>query len=50
MIERRVRHLPVTDAQKHLIGLVSIGDVLKSRINEVQLEATVLRDIAIASR
>lgn len=49
MTLRRVRHLPVMDGAK-LVGIISIGDVLKSRISEIELEASVLRDIAIASR
>lgn len=49
MTQRRVRHLPVMDGNR-LIGLISIGDVLKHRLGEMQLEADVLRDYAIASR
>lgn len=49
MTERRIRHLPVRDGER-LVGMVSIGDVLKRRIDEVQLEANVLRDYAIAHR
>ena len=49
MTQRRVRHLPVMDGNR-LIGLISIGDVLKHRLGEMQLEANVLRDYAIASR
>lgn len=47
MTERRVRHVPVVEDGR-LVGLVSIGDVVKHRIAEMELEAGVLRDIAIA--
>ena len=49
MTQRRIRHLPVKDGEQ-LIGIISIGDVLKNRLGEMQLEANVLRDIAIARR
>jgi len=49
MTRRRIRHLPVVN-DGHLVGMVSIGDVLKTRIDEVQLEANVLRDVALAAR
>ena len=49
MTQQRIRHLPVKDGEQ-LIGIISIGDVLKNRLGEMQLEANVLRDIAIARR
>jgi CBS domain-containing protein len=49
MTLQRIRHLPVKDGAK-LVGVISIGDVLKSRISEIELEANVLRDMAIAHR
>ena len=49
MTQRRIRHLPVKDGDQ-LVGIVSIGDILKHRLGEVQLEASVLRDYAIAAR
>jgi CBS domain-containing protein len=37
MTENRVRHVPVLDNGK-LIGIVSIGDVVKTRIEELEAE------------
>jgi len=38
MTERRIRHLPVVDDHGHLAGIVSIGDVVKARLNELEQE------------
>jgi len=37
MTERRIRHLPVCD-ERGLIGIVSIGDLVKTRIDELERE------------
>jgi CBS domain-containing protein len=47
MTKRRVRHLPVVVDQK-LAGIVSIGDVVHHRLDELELETNVLRDYAVS--
>ena len=47
MTRYRVRHLPVILNRK-LAGIISIGDVVKHRLDDLQLEANVLRDAYIA--
>ena len=49
MTRTRNRHVPVVDGGT-LCGLVSIGDVVKHRLDEMELEARVLRDAYIARR
>jgi CBS domain-containing protein len=49
MTERRVRHLPVVEAGR-LLGIVSIGDVVKNRLDEMELEVNVLRDAYFTRR
>lgn len=43
MTRRRIRHLPVVDGDR-LIGFVSIGDLVKYRIDKIESEANALRD------
>jgi len=43
MTATRLRHLPVVEAGK-LIGLVSIGDIVKRRIADTEFEAKALRE------
>jgi CBS domain-containing protein len=44
MTEKRVRHIPVTDADGLLLGIVSIGDVVKTRLGELEGERAALLD------
>jgi CBS domain-containing protein len=44
MTERRVRHIPMIDESGGLIGIVSIGDVVKSRLSELEGEREALMD------
>jgi CBS domain-containing protein len=48
MTNQRVRHMPVM-SQGQLVGVISIGDILKSRLAEKDQETAVLRDIARVS-
>lgn len=48
MTDRRIRHLPVMDSGR-LVGIVSIGDLVKRRIEEIEQEAIALKDYITAS-
>lgn len=42
MTKRRIRHLPVMD-QDRMVGFVSIGDIVKYRIDRIESEAEAMR-------
>ena len=46
MTRSRVRHLPVVRDGK-LSGIISIGDVVKNRLEELETETSVLRDYIV---
>lgn len=50
MTERRIRHLPVVEDDGKLVGIVSIGDVLKNRLQELESETSTLRGYLHAIR
>jgi CBS domain-containing protein len=49
MTRRRFRHMPVV-ADGSLVGIVSIGDIVKHRLEELEIETRVLRDYVVGNR
>ena len=49
MTRHRVTHMPVVSSNS-LAGIISIGDAVKHRLEELELETNVLRDAYIAVR
>jgi CBS domain-containing protein len=43
MTAGKFRHMPVI-AKGHLVGLISIGDVVKQRVEEIESESEAMRD------
>ncbi len=43
MTRRRIRHLPIVE-EGRMIGFISIGDLVKSRIDRIEAEAEAMRD------
>lgn len=48
MTEGKFRHLPVLDEEGAVIGLISIGDVVRSRVDAYEAEARAMRDYVSA--
>jgi CBS domain-containing protein len=49
MTSERVRHLVVRE-NGHILGVVSVGDMVKYRLNQLELETAVLRDYLAGQR
>lgn len=49
MTRQRTRHLPVI-AGEAVVGIISLGDVVKGQLEDLQIEVGVLRDFARARR
>ena len=49
MTERRIRHIPVVDEKDELISIISIGDVVKYYVGEIELERQSLKEYITGS-
>ena len=48
MLQQRIRHLPLVEGGR-LVGMVSMGDVIKGLVDRMELEANVLRDLYLTA-
>ena len=49
MSNKKIRHLPVLDEKSNIVGIISIGDIVKSIIDEQNSEIRNLRDYITSS-
>jgi CBS domain-containing protein len=49
MTQKRIRHVPIVDSDGSLVSIVSIGDVVKNHISEIDGERTALLDYVKSS-
>ena len=49
MTQKRIRHVPIVDSNGSLVSIVSIGDVVKNHISEIDGERTALIDYVKSS-
>jgi CBS domain-containing protein len=49
MTQKRIRHVPIVDTDGSLVSIVSIGDVVKNHISEIEGERTALIDYVKSS-
>lgn len=49
MTRERLRHMMVLDGGK-LIGIISVGDIVKHRLEQLETETSILRDYVVAAR
>jgi len=50
MTERRIRHIPVVDAERRISGIVSIGDIVKARLGALETENKALFEYITTGR
>ncbi len=48
MTEHRFRHVPVVDEDNHMCGLVSMSDLVKRRVSELETETEMLQNLITA--
>jgi CBS domain-containing protein len=49
MTDGKFRHVPVVDDDQQLVGIVSIGDVVKYRLGEMERDSAALRDYILTA-